>query len=450
MSNSTIEILNTFLDEHPDIEIFEAIIPDINGNLRGKWLPRSSIKNAFNQSLKIPLTTLGFDVWGRDVSSWVLDDGDSDGICEADIRSLTVVPWLERPTAQLLFSLNQVSGEPCPYDCRHIVSSIMQRFEKLNLTAVVASEMEFHLFEKENDQFGRPLHSQVSHTGESTIGGNTYSLDLMQDFSELMYGVIDTCKVQNLPIDTLIKEAARSQFEINLFHQPDALLAADQGLLLQRAIKGVAKQLGKRATFMAKPYGDIEGNGMHIHCSLIDNNGDNAFDNGADEGNDLLKHAVAGCLETMSDCMILFAPHLNSYRRFQRGSHAPTAPCWGYENRSTSVRIPAGSTKAMRIEHRVSGADANPYLVIAAITAGMLYGIEKKLTAPEPIVGDAYEQTKASLPRHWPDALKTFQESEFIKEYFGAEFQRVFSEAKLQEMDEFNQHVTIEEYDAYL
>lgn len=450
MSKDNINQLEAFLDANPEIELFEAILPDINANLRGKWLPRNKIQKAFDGSLKLPLTTLGFDVWGRDVESWVLDDGDADGICQADATTLAPVPWLKRPTGQVLLSMNETNGEPCAYDPRSILKSLMQRFDQQDLTPVLASEMEFHLFQNENDDQGRPLHTQTSQCNRATIGGNTYSIDVMQDNSDLMYGILDACAVQNLPVDTLIKEAARSQYEINLYHQPDALLAADQGLLLQRTIKSVAKSLGMRATFMAKPFGDMEGNGMHVHCSLIDKDGNNAFNDGSDEGTALLKHAVAGCLATMKDCMLLFAPHLNSYRRFQRGNHAPNSPNWGYDNRTVSVRIPADKPVAMRLEHRVAGADANPYLVISAIIAGMLYGIENKLEAPAPIKGDAFEQTTETLPRYWSDALTAFKESDFIRSYFGPEFQRVYSEAKLQEMDEFDKQVTIQEYEAYL
>ena len=454
MSNTDSQLLEAFLKANPDIELFEAIMPDINGNLRGKWLPRSKIDKAFDGSLKLPLTTLGFDVWGRDVESWVLDDGDCDGICRGDASTLASVPWLDRPTGQLLLSMQESSGEDCSYDPRNILKGLMARFSKLGLTPVLASEMEFHLFQSGNDELGRPLHTQTTQSGGETIGGNTYSIDLMQSESDLMYGVIDACAQQQLPIDTLIKEAARSQYEINLYHQENALLAADQGVLLQRAIKGVAKKLGYRASFMAKPYGNIEGNGMHMHCSLIFSDGTdagkNAFNNDTDQGNDLLKHAIAGCLDTMADCMLLFAPHLNSYRRFQRGNHAPSAPTWGYDNRTVSVRVPADSHKAMRLEHRVAGADANPYLVASAILAGMLHGIEKKLQAPAAIEGDAFTQSEASLPRHWPDALTEFKNSAFIEEYFGASFLKVFSEAKQQEMDEFDKHVTLQEYDAYL
>jgi glutamine synthetase len=248
----------------------------------------------------------------------------------------------------------------------------------------------------------------------------------------------------------LIKESAPSQYEINLYHCPDALQAADQAVMLQRAIRGVAKQHGYLATFMAKPFAEISGNGMHVHCSLLDEAGNNAFDDGKGKGTDLLRQAIAGCLVTMEESMLLFAPNQNSYRRFQRGTHAPLAPSWGYENRTVSVRVPADSPKATRLEHRVAGADANPYLVIAGILAGMLYGIKNKLEAPAPLEGNAYDQLPPSLPRYWPDALARFENSAFIRESFGDDFQKVFAILKQQELDEFDRQITLLEYDANL
>jgi glutamine synthetase len=272
----------------------------------------------------------------------------------------------------------------------------------------------------------------------------------MEEMADLMHAVRDACDAQGLPIDTLIKESAPSQYEINLYHSDDALVAADRAMMLRRAIKGVARQQDLRATFMAKPFGDLAGNGMHLHCSLLDANGDNAFDDGSGQGNELLRQAIAGALATMEESMLIFAPNLNSYRRFQRGTHAPLAPSWGYENRTVAVRVPADSPHATRIEHRVAGADANPYLVIAAMLAGMLHGIENKLEAPAPLEGNAYEQLPPSLPRYWPDALGKFKESDFIRENFGEEFQKVFAILKQQEIDEFDRHVTPLEYDACL
>ncbi len=444
------ESLQSFLDRHPDIEVFEVMLPDIAGGLRGKWVTRDKIDKVMAGGLKLPLTALAFDVFGRDVEALVFDSGDGDGLCEADIRTIAPVPWAERPTGQVMISMRELDGNPCACDPRFMVQGIMARFASLGLTPVLASEMEFYLFHDKLDTLGRPVHTQTDRVGGALATGQTYCIDTMEGMAELMHGIRDACSAQQLPIDTLIKESAPSQYEINLYHSPDALLAADQAVMLQRAIRGVARRQGYRATFMAKPFGDLAGNGMHIHCSLVDGDGRNVFDDGSAKGTQLLRHAVAGCLATMADSMLLFAPNLNSYRRFQRGTHAPLAPSWGYENRTVAVRVPADAPAATRIEHRVAGADAHPHLVIAAILAGMLHGIENRLDAPEPLEGNAYEQLPPTLPRYWPDALARFADSDFIAHYLGGEFQRVYTTLKEQEVDEFNRQVTPMEYDACL
>ncbi|CAH0992330.1 Gamma-glutamylputrescine synthetase PuuA [Sinobacterium norvegicum] len=450
MTANSSAVLTQFLADHPDIEVFEVILIDVSGGLRGKWIQRENIAKVCEGGLKLPLSTLLFDVWGRDPEACVFDSGDEDGIAVPELRSISVVSWMKRPTAQLLISLLDTDNTPCKYDPRNIVSGLMARFKQQGLTPMLASEMEFNLFKPERDGQGVPQHTQGNATTVAMQAGQTYGIDDMQEMAEFMHAVRDVCAEQNLPIDTLIKEAGPSQYEINLYHQADALLAADQAVLLQRAIKGVAKKHGYRASFMAKPFGDQAGNGMHVHCSLLDDDGNNAFDDGSAEGNELLQHAVAGCLALMEESMLLFAPNVNSYRRFQRGSHAPLAPTWGYENRTCAVRIPAGSTKAMRIEHRVGGADANPYLSIAAILAGMLYGIENKLAAPTAMVGNAYDQQPPTLARYLPDAIECFQRSTVLPQYFGAVFHRNFTEIKRQELAEFDKQVTSLEYDSYL
>jgi glutamine synthetase len=450
MAATTSAVLTQFLADHPTIEIFEVILVDVSGGLRGKWVQRDNIAKVCEGGLKLPLSTLLFDIWGRDPQACIFDSGDADGIAVPELRSLSLVPWMKRPTAQLLISLLDTDNSPCQYDPRNIVGKLMGRFKKLGLTPMLASEMEFNLFQSQRDSDGLPQHTQGNASTVAMQVGQTYGIDDMQEMADFMHAVRDACKQQSLPIDTLVKEAGPSQYEINLYHQANALLVADQAVLLQRAIKGVATQHGHKASFMAKPFGDQAGNGMHVHCSLLDDNGNNAFDNGTPEGNELLQHAVAGCLAIMPESMLLFAPNINSYRRFQRGSHAPLAPSWGYENRTCALRIPTGSTKAMRIEHRVAGADANPYLSIAAILAGMLYGIENKLSAPAAMVGNAYDQQQPSLARYLPDAIASFQQSTALPEYFGEAFHQNFAAAKQQELDEFDRRVTALEYDSYL
>lgn len=450
MSDNSNNSLQDYLAKHPDTEIVEMILPDICGGLRGKWITRDKFDKLLAGELKMPLSSLVCDVFGRDAEAWVFDTGDGDGFCEPDIRTLVGVPWQARSMGQVLASMRQVDGEPCTYDSRHILRTLMARFADLGLTPVVATEMEFYLLSEKDDRLGRPVHTQTDRVGGALMAGQTYSVETMAGMAELMHDVRDACRVQGLPVDTLIKESAPSQYEINLHHCPDALAAADQAVMLKRAIRAVALNHGMRATFMAKPFGELAGNGMHVHCSLLDRDGNNAFAGDSGQGNTLLREAVAGCLATMSEAMLLFAPNLNSYRRFQRGTHAPMAPCWGYENRTVSVRVPADTVSATRLEHRVAGADANPYLVIGAILGGILHGLEGKLQPPPPVQGNAYELVPPSLPRHWPEALATFSDSDFVERAFGREFRHVYAVLKQQELDAFDRQVTPMEYDACL
>jgi glutamine synthetase len=274
--------------------------------------------------------------------------------------------------AQLLVSLDHEDGTTNLLDPRRILGAVEARFRERGLQPVVASEMEFFLLDPQRDAQGRPQHTQSDSVGGALAQGQTYGLEAMAEVDEFMHAVQDCCQLQDLPVDTLIKESAPSQYEINLLHRPDALLAADQALLLKRAIRGIARSFEHVATFMAKPFGDLAGNGMHMHCSLQDADGNNLFNDDTPEGSKLLRQAIAGCMHTLPDVMLLLAPTMNSYRRFQKGMHAPLAPCWGYENRTVALRVPAGPLKAMRLEHRVAGADAQPHLAIAALLGGML------------------------------------------------------------------------------
>jgi glutamine synthetase len=441
--------INVFLEQYPEIELFEVFMPDLNGKLRGKWIPRDNIGKVFNGSLKIPLSTQAFDIWGNDHEDFVMENGDADGICAAEERSLYPVPWLSRPTGQIMVSMRTPEGADSAIDTRALLSRLQQRLQDHGYTAVMAAEMEFHLLSG-IDHRGRPIHGQQTPEGEVAAGGDTYGIDSMQTSAELMHAIRDAALAQELPVDTLIKESAPSQYEVNLYHRPDALLSADQGLMLQRVIRGVANAHGKKATFMAKPFADISGNGMHVHCSLLDSDGNNAFDDGTGAGTPFLRQAIAGCLATMAEFMLLLAPHANSYRRFTAGAHAPLSPTWGYENRTVALRVPADKPVATRIEHRVAGADASPYLVYAAILAGILHGLENELDCPEPLAGNAYDIPGPRLPSSWVDAHRAFSESEAAKTYLGTEFQRVYSLVKQQEIDRFATDISPFEYASYL
>ena len=258
--------------------------------------------------------------------------------------------------------------------------------------------------------------------------------------------------VQELPFEGIIKESAPAQFEINMAHSDDVLLIADQIIRIQRIVRRVAARCGLIASFMPKPLDDEAGNGMHIHCSLLEERGINVFNDGSEGGSPLLMQALAGCIEMMPDAMLIFAPSFNAYRRFQAGNHAPTVPTWGYDNRTTALRIPAGPPEATRIEHRVAGADANPYLAIAVVLAGILHGLENKLEPPAAIAGNAWEMEHdhPDLPCLMNVAGDRFLNSPLIEQYLSAEFRELFGKTKLQELREFQRRVTDFEIDSYL
>ena len=256
---------------------------------------------------------------------------------------------------------------------------------------------------------------------------------------------------QGIPADTALAEYAPGQFEINLKHEPDPLSACDNAILLKRLIKGVAREMGMIATFMAKPYAQQAGSGTHIHISILNKNKKNIFSDPLNEiGSDIFHHAIGGLCKTMKESMAIFCPNANSYRRFQPDLYVPMAPTWGIDNRTVAIRIPAGPEKAKRIEHRVSGADANPYLVVASILAGIHYGITQKIAPPKISTGDAILKHKPSLPMTWVESLDAFSKSKILKKYFGKEFCHVYYETKYKEMKNFDSHITPLELDWYL
>jgi glutamine synthetase len=312
---------------------------------------------------------------------------------------------------------------------------------------VVAAELEFSLLRWDGE---RPSHScQNPYRGEP-LGGNLYGLDVLQQNHAMLEQIHRACETQSLPFDGVVKESAPSQYEINMRHVDNPVLAARQILMMKRAIKEIAQQHNLVASFMPKPFEGEAGNGLHVHCSVLDKEGANIFDDGTDSGTPELQHAIGGCLQHMPDSFAIFAPSFNAYRRFQKGSHAPTTPNWGYENRTVALRVPAGSPKARRIEHRVAGADANPYLVFGVILAAALDGIERGLSPGVPIAGDGYSQEGQMLPIFMQDALRLFGESSFISSALGPEMQRTFGLTKAQELAEFQRHITSLEYHAYV
>jgi len=436
-----------FLADNPDIEVFEVLLVDLNGVLRGKWLPRDKFESVLDGKLKMPLTAVTPDIWGRDVPALCSHTGDGDGIVLPTLRTLGRIPWLRRPTAQIFGYLTD-QGEPWGFDPRAVLSTVQQRFEAKGLKAVVAPELEFMLLGSGRDADGVPLIPGSRINGPRPVGGQLYSTDLMHEYADVLHEMRECCDALDLGVETLVKELAPAQYEINQKHLDDPLRAADNAQLMKRVIKDVAAKHGYVATFMPKPFTHIDGNGFHAHISVVDGAGNNIFDDGSEEGTDALRHAIAGLAATMQDLMLVFAPHRNSYRRYAVGTHIPRAPTWGYENRDVALRIPCGDPQARRIEHRVPGADANPYLVLAALLAGVLHGLDNELDAAPPVAGS--DDQARTLAGDWLTATRDFEASTLVPEYLGQPFRDAFLAIKRFEQAEFDRKVSAFEYDTYL
>lgn len=438
-----------WLNGQSDISAIYACLCDLNGVLRGKRLPNDQLPKLLDDKLRVPFSACNVDIWGNDIegSYFVFETGDADGVAAFSGRPLIKASWQDRPSAMALLWMAYEDGTPFPGDPRRALGAVCDRYKAAGLTPVVAAEFEFYLC----DATGRtPLPPISPVTSQRLDVSNVISVNEVQQFDAFLGDLYDCCNAQNIQADAAIAEAGRGQFEINMKHIDDPLRAADDGILFKQIVRGIARKHGFAATFMAKPYGDDAGNGLHFHFSVLGPDGKNIFDDGSAEGSDQLRHAVAGLLDTMADCMLAFAPHENSYRRFQPDTHSPSSVGWGYENRTAAIRIPGGPGASRRIEHRVAGVDANPYLVLASILGGALLGMEKKLTPSAPVNGNAYMADLPQLPLDWATAISNFENSGSVKEIFSETLQKMFVDCKRQELRTFHRTVTDFEYQSYL
>jgi len=439
-----------FLAAHPEVEAIEVLITDLGGVARGKSLAREELEPLYRNGRNVAGSILGLDLRGEDVeeTGLVWSVGDADKLCLPVPGTLKPAPWLRRPGAQLLMTMHEPDGTPATADPRHALARVVERLEADGLHPVVAVELEFYLVEPDGDAI-RPARGLL--TGESSQRHDAYGLGKLDEMSPLFDDVYRAARVQALPVRTLMSEYAPGQFEVTLEHKGDALAAADDAIQWKRLVRGVAGRHGRVATFMAKPFGSQAGSGMHVHVSLADAAGRNLFAAEDPAGTPLLRHAIGGMQATMAECMAVFAPNANSYRRFRRQSYAPVAATWGVNNRSVGFRIPSGPPASRHVEHRICGADANPYLAVATVLAGMHHGIVQRLDPGDPVTGNGYElPPDTTLPLNWHAALERAAGSALLKQYLGADFVDVFMAVKRAECERFNAEPTALDYQWYL
>jgi len=442
----------SFVNAHPDVKYIDLILSDLNGVLRGKRLPVGNVQKVYSDALYLPLSVYGTDIEGDTISETNLGirTGDRDFACKPLPGTLKVVPWGDGDIAQA--QIQMVDGDDrvldfCP---RGVLLKIATNYKEAELTPCVAPELEFFLIDKERSAEGNIQPPRSPKTGEREANVQVYGIQELDHYSDFVNDVMKWSKALNVPADTAIAEYAPGQFEINLKHSTDVVATCDQSLMLKRIVKAAAESHGFEATFMAKPFIEHAGNGMHVHASIYKNDHNIFASNGDELGSNELKAAIGGLAQAFNEMVLICAPGANSYRRFSPDCYTPMYPSWGYNNRSVAMRIPIGSDNAKRVEFRLGGADANPYLVVATVLAAMKLGIDERLD-PGPVTKlDAYKEFEANLVSSWIEAINVFERSTIMRKLLGEDFCRVYQIVKRAEYNKFEESITAREIDWYL
>ncbi|MEM7193842.1 MAG: glutamine synthetase family protein [Pseudomonadota bacterium] len=445
--------LSDFLSENPQMESIDVLVIDLCGNAIGKRLPISAAPSLFSNGTPVCAAMQLVDVLGNtaDPMGYGFSDGDPDGLAIPIHDAPVAVPWLDGRKCQVLCQMHDaVDHKIVWYDPRAILQNVLNRFDELPFQPVIAAELEFYFIAAERLSDGAPLPVSSPRTGLTESQGRVLSLDKLDEFESVLSAIETACRQQNLPVTSMISEYGAGQFEINLQHQSDVLAAADHAALLRRAITGVSRSCGIDATFLSKPFEGESGNGFHVHLSLVDKAGNNVFSPDAENGDALLSQAAAGLAATMGESMALFAPNLNVYRRFKPDEFVPVTRDWGDNNRSVAFRVPPSPADSRRLEHRVSGAEANPYLVFACVLAGIHYGLTQALDGAEKTSGNAGASVDSSLPLTLWQALDQLDAATILPDYLGSDYISLYSTVKREEFAEFMSGHFAREYAWYL
>ncbi|MFZ8885915.1 MAG: glutamine synthetase family protein [Steroidobacteraceae bacterium] len=425
--------IHSFLEEQKISEV-EAIIPDMAGIARGKIMPAE--KYAEDEGMRLPEGIFLQTVTGE----WPTDDAvinpmEIDIDLVGDPNSIRLVPWAPEPTAQVIHDCFYDDGRVVPMSPRYLLRRVMELYAAKGWKPVVAPELEFFLVEPNVDA-DYPLKPPVGRSGRAEAGRQSYSIAAVNEFDPLFEDIYAYCEAQRIDIDTLIHEDGAGQMEINLIHG-DPLELADQAFLFKRTAREAALRHKMYATFMAKPMADQPGSALHIHQSVVDaKTGQNIFSNAEGQPSKLFFAHIAGLQKFMPAAMSLFAPNVNSYRRITRYNMAPINVQWGYDNRTAGLRVPTSPPDARRVENRVAGADANPYLAIAASLACGYLGMVGNLTPTDPISSSAYEMPFA-LPLTLAESLTQLRSNKKLVDIFGERFVAAYAAVKESEYDTF-------------
>ncbi|MEM8499238.1 MAG: glutamine synthetase family protein [Pseudomonadota bacterium] len=419
-------------------ESLELLISDINGVPRGKTIDSTAIDGGELQHF--PKAILLQTINGSYCDAMeTLNAKDDDLLLKPDWSTYRSTPW-KKQTGQLICeTINKDTGRPISFDSRNVLKQLVQQFGERDMFPIVAPELEFYLLEP-NKKDALELSPAIAEDGSTEAGGEAFSPDSLDKYSAIIDDLNTLCAKAGLATSALVHEMGPAQIELNVEHG-DVMDRIDQLFLLKRLVKACAVRHGKLASFMAKPMAGQAGNGLHTHCSMVNADGNNVFALENGQAPLALKHFIGGLQIYLPKIFALIAPNINSYRRFVPGLSAPINLEWGYDNRTTGLRVPFGPDAAGRIENRVAGADANPYLLMAANLACGLLGMHERIEPTAAHEGDAYDEA-ADLPEHLYPALTALENCEPLVALLGSDFVEAFVSAKRSELSHFGKHVS--------
>lgn len=410
----------------------ECLFPDVTGYPRGKLMPAASF--ARGQELRICQAIPMQCVTGEYSYDPIFPDRDPDVRLVPDLSTLAPVPWASVPRYMAIHDCVELSGEPCVFAPRSVLQGVVAQYRAQGLAPVVAPEIEFYLTAAVTDP-NLPLAAPVGRGGRAEVGQSAFSMNQLNElapFWDEFHAALDTLGVR---ADTWIHEVGLSQYEINLLHG-DPVAAADQAFLFKYAAKEIALRHGLNAVFMAKPMAGQAGSSMHLHQSVVDERGHNIFSLGDGMASEAFRHYIGGLQTYTPDLMLLYAPTVNAFRRYVAGSQAPVNVQWGEDNRTAGLRVPNSTPAARRVENRLAGADANPYLAMAATLSAGLAGMTERLEPSAPQQDNAYLQPR-ELPLTFSEALATLGRSVHAPRLLGADFVRGYVAVKALEHDHY-------------
>jgi glutamine synthetase len=428
--------LELWLDNNHVTEI-ECLVPDLTGVARGKILPRKKFTE--DRGMRLPEAVVAMGVTGEFPEEGpyydVIKPTDRDMHLRPDPTTVRIVPWATDPTAQVIHDCYDKEGVLVPFAPRSVLRHVCDLYAAQGWDPVVAPELEFYLVARNTDP-DVPLKPPVGRSGRSETSRQAYSIDAVNEFDPLFEDVYAYCEKMELNVDTLIHEVGAGQMEINFFHA-HPLGLADEVFLFKRTVREAALRHNMYATFMAKPIAGEPGSAMHVHQSVLDTTtGQNIFSNADGTASQAFYWYIGGLQKYIPAAMALFAPYVNSYRRLVRSNAAPINIQWGSDNRTVGIRSPVATPAARRIENRVIGADANPYVAIVATLAAGYLGMVNRIEPSAECKGDAY-LSDFDLPRSLGEALTLLRGQKELAETLGPAFVTVYTEVKEIEYAEF-------------